>query len=511
MDFMRAKKNSNIQVAVRKEHVERIVEKKKPAPLPSKIELERQRERQRTREASATSARPSPSTARSSYSPAGDRNGHANGNGRKRKAVEREQRSRGLSSSPETEGEGNSTPARENAVKNKKARIVDKNRRLKSRVAFGSEGGSEDRQSFAMIHAADIASPARATNRDGYREDMVIRLQYPSNSQKERYALRFRNGEIDPLVDILECARLVTKVYLTEEQALPFNPDTGILRQLERARNLLSKDAKNEALQKGFKEAVDGYNAEVKKLVKSGDLAKNLDSMHQLDFDMVKHVMTQVYDRTVAPDVESLRDYKAGSDNVYGELLTPFVFRILTDANLKSDQVFVDLGSGVGNVVLQAALQFGCESWGCEMTENSCNLAERQRKEFAARCRLWGIQSGEVHLERGDFRGNQQILDTLKRADVILVNNEVFSTELNRNLIDLFLDLKDGCQIISLKSFVDPGHQITKRNIADPANLLRVKTDHYYRNDVSWTDAGGTYFIATKDSSRVKEFEERNR
>jgi H3 lysine-79-specific histone-lysine N-methyltransferase len=332
-----------------------------------------------------------------------------------------------------------------------------------------------------------------------------------ANQCQHRYALRFRNGEIDPLVDILEVARLVTKVYLTPEQAVPFNPETGILRQLERARNLLSKDAKSEFLQKVFKEAVETYNAEVRKLVKSGALAKNLDSMHQLDFDMVKHVMTQVYDRTVAPDVESLRDYKAGSDNVYGELLTPFVFRILTDANLKSDQVFVDLGSGVGNVVLQAALQFGCESWGCEMTENSCDLAEKQQKEFAARCRLWGIQSGEVHLERGDFRANQAILNTLQRADVILVNNEVFSTELNRNLIDLFLDLKDGCQIISLKSFVDPGHQITKRNIADPANLLRVKTDHYYRNDVSWTDAGGTYFIATKDSSRVKEFIERNR
>lgn len=192
MDFMRAKKNGNIQVAERKVHVERIVEKKKPAPLPSKIELERQRERQRTREVSAASARHSPSTTRSSYSPAGDRSVHTNGNGRKRKPVEREQRSRGLSSSPETEGEGNSTPARENTVKNKRAKIVDKNRRLKSRVAFGSSsGGSEDRQSFAMIHAADIASPPRATNRDGYREDMVIRLQYPSDSQKERYACIF--------------------------------------------------------------------------------------------------------------------------------------------------------------------------------------------------------------------------------------------------------------------------------------------------------------------------------
>jgi hypothetical protein len=185
MDFMRAKKNG-IQVATRKVRVERVVEKKKAAPLPSKIELERQRERQRTREVSAASARPSPSTGRSSYSPVGERSVSAsrNGNGhqRKRKALEREQRSRGLSSSPETEGEG--TPAREIASRGKRVRIVDESRRLKSRTAFS--GTSEGCQGFAMIHAADIASPARATNRDGYREDMVIKLQYPSDSQKER-------------------------------------------------------------------------------------------------------------------------------------------------------------------------------------------------------------------------------------------------------------------------------------------------------------------------------------
>jgi H3 lysine-79-specific histone-lysine N-methyltransferase len=305
---------------------------------------------------------------------------------------------------------------------------------------------------------------------------------------------------------------LVTQVYLTPEQAEPFNPETGILRKLERTKNLLLKNSKTEkdkAMQEDFKAAVEVYNSKIRALVKDGGLAKNLDMIHHLPGEMVQRILGQVYDRAVAPDVDSLKEYENGSDNVYGELLYPFVSRVLSEANLKSDKVFVDLGSGVGNVVLQAALEFGCESWGCEMMMNSCNLADRQLKEFAARCRLWGIQSGEVRLERGDFRQNQAILDVLPRADVILVNNEVFSPELNRNLIDLFLECKDGCKIISLKSFVPSGHQISEKNSEDPVNLLDVQSGYYFQGDVSWTDAGGRYYVATKTHRLVKEYEKR--
>jgi len=224
-----------------------------------------------------------------------------------------------------------------------------------------------------------------------------------------------------------------------------------------------------------------------------------------MESELVQVINRQVYDRTVSPEIESLTRYqKATKDNTYGELQHSFVSRIFKETGIKSNNVFVDLGSGVGNVVLQAALQVGCESWGCEMMENACDLADAQEKEFDARCRLWGIQPGKVHLERGDFLENRKIHAALKRADVVLVNNEVFSSELNQSLIQLFLDLKEGCQIVSLKTFVPAGHQITSRNQGDPISLLRNRKREYYRGDVSWADKGGDYYIATKDSARLK-------
>jgi [histone H3]-lysine79 N-trimethyltransferase len=299
----------------------------------------------------------------------------------------------------------------------------------------------------------------------------------------------------------------VADAYLTQEQKHAFcDPNSGLIRQLQKALNFLSstKYAANKVLLDGFKRAVENYNSAIEDLLKAGALATNLDAMFHLPLRMVHRILQQIYDRAVSPKVELLKHYENGTDNIYGELKDRFISEALTVAGLKSDHIFVDLGSGVGNVVLQAALEFGCESWGCEMMENACKLADAQEKEFAARCRLWGIAPGPVRLERGDFLQNKAIIETIKRADVILVNNQVFSQELNQNLIQLFLDLKDGCKIISMKKFGAGGDQVSFRHANDPENVLVYTELPYYSGSVSWTDVGGRYYIATKDGKRLE-------
>jgi len=260
----------------------------------------------------------------------------------------------------------------------------------------------------------------------------------------------------------------------------------------------------NKVLLDGFKKAVENYNSAIEGLLEEGALATNLDAMHHLPLRMVHFILQQVYDRAVSPKVELLKHYENGSDNIYGELKPRFISEALAEAGLKSDQVFVDLGSGVGNVVLQAALEFGCESWGCEMMENASKLADAQEKEFTARCRLWGIERGPVRLERGNFLQNAAIIEAITKADVILVNNEVFSQELNQNLIQLFLDLKDGCKIISLKKFGAGGDEVSFRHANDPENVLVYTELPYYSGSVSWTGVGGRYYIAKKDGKRLE-------
>lgn len=301
---------------------------------------------------------------------------------------------------------------------------------------------------------------------------------------------------IDEIVQVIET---VADNYISSEEAEEFNNETtGIKRRLRRALAVVSEAQ--------FRETVDDYNKAITRLRDNGSLAKHLDTTQRINLPWVERILTQIYARTVSPRVESLRQYENGTDNVYGELLPRFISNIFKETKLKSGQVFVDLGSGVGNVVLQAALEIGCESWGCEMMANACDLADLQQSEFKARCRLWGILPGKTHLVRGDFLEQESIIDVLKRADVVLINNQAFTPQLNNELINHFLDLKEGCQIVSLKSFVPAGHKIQSRNLNSPINLLKVQQKNYWSNAVSWTDVGGTYFIATKDSSRLKAF-----
>ena len=379
----------------------------------------------------------------------------------------------------------------------------DINRHIRSKKAFSDEDGGD----FSMIHASTIASLDGTTKYKRafpeYPDILDISLQYPSASQKEKYQLVIPMGkgeDFKTLEDIRATIEIVIQNYLPEEKAAALSNDsTGLLRRLKRS---VERLAANE-----YYDHIQEWNVSLAEWRKDGTLSKVVDAWESVDLTLLERILTQTYARTVSPRVHELRKYQNGTDNVYGELLPRFVSTILKkDTNMKSDQIFVDLGSGVGNCVLQAALEVGCESWGCEMMENACELADLQAKEFKARCRLWGLSCGSIHLERGDFLKNEAIRKILPKADVILVNNQAFTPTLNEDLTNLFLDLKDGAMVVSLKSFKPEGHKNEALTAGAIYNILNVVKKEYHSEHVSWTDAEGNYYVSTKDSSGVKAF-----
>ena len=393
---------------------------------------------------------------------------------------------------------------------------LDTKRRIRDVKSFSED----DQGTFTMVHAKNIANlgtdekpdpkyntffTALQENED---EAPTVELQYPSASQRERYQLvRSKDGEdFQPLDEIIQVIKTVAENFLKSDQALAFNDEAsgGLAQRLERARKRGFKGVAG--AQGQFIAALTEYNKTVTALQKDGSLAKHLDGLHTLDISFVETLLRQIYARTVSPQVTLLKAYENGTDNVYGELLPRFVSRIFKETHLKSHHVFVDLGSGVGNVALQAALQIGCESWGCEMMNNAAELANLQKKEFPARCRLWGIQPGAVYLQHGDFLKDRPTLEALRRADLVLINNQAFTPKLNADLILLFYELKESCQIVSLKSFVPHGHRIQASNVNDPINMLEVQEKVYYSNSVSWTDAAGNWYLQRKDRRRLDRF-----
>jgi [histone H3]-lysine79 N-trimethyltransferase len=236
-------------------------------------------------------------------------------------------------------------------------------------------------QELQILHGADATSGENATkfNNAFYAEDFsTVELQYPSNSPRERFELKWPKNENDdykPMTDIIETVKMITSFYFPNDLREKYMSDeTGWGRQFNRAWNRSSIPE--------FIAVVEEFNSIMQGLVEDGTVKRELAKRRQIPLDIVSRITEQIYSRTVSPKVETLRAYQNGSDNVYGELRERLCSQIFQQTKLNQEMVFVDLGSGVGNIVLQAALEIGCESWGIEMMKNPCELADLQAQEF---------------------------------------------------------------------------------------------------------------------------------
>jgi len=425
-----------------------------------------------------------------------------------------------VSTTPQWGSEDDEDDEREDEARRKRVRLeeptIDKTRKIKHEGSF-----SETTAPYDIVHAADIANNQIQKHgryqfaeyftalQEDEEDCPTIDLQYPCGNMAERYQLvkpTADTSDFRPLSEIVDNMRIVKDHYLDPLSADKVEPSElgggGLVLKLERA----AKDRQRAGAQQRFIDVVNEYNALLSAKRQDGTIATKLDRMTSpLPLTLVQHlVKDQIYARTVSPDIDSVRAYEGFSDNVYGELLPKFLSRIFQETHLKSNQIFVDLGSGVGNCVLQAALEVGCESWGCEMMPNPAKLAEAQAQEFPSRCRMWGIKPGKVHLIQDDFTKNLEILEVLRRADVVLVNNQAFNPDLHDNLKSIFLELKEGCQIVSLKYFRDPAHRVKESNINDLVNCLTVVEKERFSGMVSWTDVPGKWYLHVKDSTELK-------
>lgn len=319
----------------------------------------------------------------------------------------------------------------------------------------------------------------------------TLELQYPSPLPPETFEAKVPHdpSEYNPLGDIQFTIEEVITHYLPPELSTTLSSDvTGPVRKLKRAAaSGTFADYQLELIR---------FNKLVKTNLQNGTIPAKMDSMHALPLSLVKHLTQQTYARIVSPVSHKLRRVK-GKETTYGELMPVFVHRIFSQTALDSRSVFVDLGSGVGNVVLQAALQTGAESWGIEIMDLAAHLGTLQASELRARARLWNLDIGTLHLLKGNFLDAPAIDSVLARADVVLVNNKVFGEQLNNALLQKFLDLKVGARVVSLESF---GAGVAKgvRSEQSIAGLFAEERFESGTDCVSWAGESVGYYIATK-------------
>ncbi|CAG8490430.1 4938_t:CDS:2 [Funneliformis mosseae] len=340
----------------------------------------------------------------------------------------------------------------------------------------------------------------------------VIDIIYPSG-QKEKFALASSSKfEYDPVDELFRFVETFIFYFINngvkaddevDEHSDP-KPHTDIQKRFTyskegriRNQNSIYRDLRSSLRTKRkdkFIEAINSFNSQMDDLVQNNDLKSFLNA-RKPESCFLEFILEQIYARCCSEtDLPNITKAKSFSDATYGELQFALVEEMIQKAGINDNSTFIDLGCGIGNIVIHVNSRIGCDSYGVEFNEARFDIADRQVNEYKGRMALWGLdQTGTVEVMKADFLNSDYVVRLLRKADIVLTNNYAFTSSTNEALTRLFLDMKEGAKIISLKDFR------TGANRNGPESILKVAKYSYPpdRNYVSWTNADGCYFVST--------------
>lgn len=140
---------------------------------------------------------------------------------------------------------------------------------------------------------------------------------------------------------------------------------------------------------------------------------------------------------------ESMLISSKGGNATYGEIKFASLQSILNDLNLTKDDVFYDLGSGVGKVCMQVALMTPARAVGVELSKTRIKKAHealrRLEKHYKLRPRI-------------EFREEDIVETNLKKAAVVFTCSTCFSEKLLTTIVEKCKKTAGTVRLISLKS-----------------------------------------------------------
>eukprot|EP01051_Picozoa_sp_SAG22_P004063 SAG22_NODE_209_length_15177_cov_9.282995_13_plen_400_part_00 len=221
-----------------------------------------------------------------------------------------------------------------------------------------------------------------------------------------------------------------------------------------------------------------------------------------------KPLLPRLLDRAYSAAVtqpKTLNKYKPFSHEVYGETNCGLTDEIITGGGLGPDDVFFDLGSGVGQVVLQAAAATGCRAYGIELMPAPAGYQVPLRDAFETELQAWGYSMRQQpQFVHGSFLDADPRELPLPDATFIFVNNYAFPVALSHRLGARIAELcKPGTKIVSYKPLAPLGRTRNKRAATaaggdgaegggKPA-LVEQSRAKYMNDGVSWTSTAIDY------------------
>eukprot|EP01120_Amphizonella_sp_Union-15-10_P017513 TRINITY_DN9747_c0_g1_i1.p1 TRINITY_DN9747_c0_g1~~TRINITY_DN9747_c0_g1_i1.p1 ORF type:complete len:552 (+),score=87.58 TRINITY_DN9747_c0_g1_i1:74-1729(+) len=198
---------------------------------------------------------------------------------------------------------------------------------------------------------------------------------------------------------------------------------------------------------------------------------------------------------SVGIDASILKKYKPMSKEVYGEARPSFVDKIIRDLNVTESDIFYDIGSGIGNVVMQIAALTGSRSVGIEIRQDLHDVALNIQGHLERELKRRNKCSGPIELYRGDATQEDHVLSS---ATVVFMNNVCYPEEMEQSLKIKFQKLmQDGCRVVTTKKLFPRYTPWNARSKGSPASIFQwpfteLKSDP---EDFSWIGREVAYFV----------------
>uniref|UniRef100_A0A0N5A337 Histone-lysine N-methyltransferase, H3 lysine-79 specific n=1 Tax=Parastrongyloides trichosuri TaxID=131310 RepID=A0A0N5A337_PARTI len=204
-------------------------------------------------------------------------------------------------------------------------------------------------------------------------------------------------------------------------------------------------------------------------------------------------------------------------DNPYGEVTYEGFNVLLRELNLREKDVFVDMGSGVGQLLFQASALTEVEKViGIESLSYPINKSREMKKEFIKLMRFGRFLHCPITLLEGDFFDNQ-FKKYINEGTHLLIHSSNRSPQFYYDMEEKIIrNLSDGTKFLSSTTF-RVSRTINKRNVNNVGSILKVLKEITERNLVSYKDAEATftlYLVDRRDVKmylREKEFDKRRR
>lgn len=191
-----------------------------------------------------------------------------------------------------------------------------------------------------------------------------------------------------------------------------------------------------------------------------------------------KKLVSQLYEDRAGYGIDTHEEKLVtdhGSSPTYGEITPEGVDILVQELDVTKDDVFYDLGCGVGKFVLQMYLETPArKSVGVELAPTRIRYAQKVKDKLAEHKRI--LPDKEIHFKE------ENMLDTpLEDATIIYVSSTCFSNDFMKKVVEKLAQLKPGLRLITLTQLPENEHFERVKELTIPMTWSSSTTAYIHK------------------------------